>query len=381
MERKADGTGVSFGVQTDVPVVGGNAAQRREHDKRIGVGTMSRSGATCPGCNTIMTMEDMQLEGKSDRIGSVMTSVVVEGPHGREYRLPAEEELQTVNEAKDHVDCIFSEIPFGLPKEAITEDTKRNTWCVQYGVDQFYKLFTLRQLLALGTFVKYTRCSRHAMKEAGYPLEWMEAVQGYLAMAVDRLVDRASTVCRPDPTPTQSGVINTFSRFALPMTWDFIEGVTIQTFSGGFIGAIEWVAKVAEQAKNFVKSVLPQALQSSVINGFNKEFDVIITDPPYYDAIGYSVLMDFFYVWLRRTLHGLSSEIDLAFDEQLAPKWIHNKNDGELIDDASRFGGDRGKSKSSYEEGMCRAFRCCHKALNPTGRLDVHFISSSSVES
>ena len=48
MEPKADGTGVSFGVQTDVPVVGGNSAQRREHDKRIGAGTMSRSGATCP---------------------------------------------------------------------------------------------------------------------------------------------------------------------------------------------------------------------------------------------------------------------------------------------------------------------------------------------
>jgi adenine-specific DNA methylase len=32
MEPKADGIGVSFGVQTDVPVVGGNSAQRREHD-------------------------------------------------------------------------------------------------------------------------------------------------------------------------------------------------------------------------------------------------------------------------------------------------------------------------------------------------------------
>ena len=30
-----------------------------------------------------------------------------------------------------------------------------------------------------------------------------------------------------------------------------------------------------------------------------QEFDVIVTDPPYYDAIPYSDLMDFFYVWLR----------------------------------------------------------------------------------
>ena len=33
------------------------------------------------------------------------------------------------------------------------------------------------------------------------------------------------------------------------------------------------------------------------------EADVVVTDPPYYDAIPYSDLMDFFYVWLRRTLN------------------------------------------------------------------------------
>ncbi len=48
MEPNADKTGVVFGVQNDVPVFGGNAAQRREYDKKVGAGTMSRSGVTCP---------------------------------------------------------------------------------------------------------------------------------------------------------------------------------------------------------------------------------------------------------------------------------------------------------------------------------------------
>jgi hypothetical protein len=83
--------------------------------------------------------------------------------------------------------------------------------------------------------------------------------------------------------------------------------------------------------------------------------------------------MDFFYVWLRRSLHGLSSEIDSAFREPLGPKWDHDRKDGELIDDASRFGGDRKKSKAAYEEGMYRAFLTCHHALAPEGRLVVVF--------
>ena len=69
------------------------------------------------------------------------------------------------------------------------------------------------------------------------------------------------------------------------------------------------------------------------------EYDVIITDPPYYDAIPYSDCMDFFHVWLRRSTHGLSPEVDAAFSRfPLGPKWDHDTDDGELIDDASRFG-------------------------------------------
>ncbi|HUU41389.1 MAG TPA: DUF1156 domain-containing protein, partial [Desulfatiglandales bacterium] len=42
MEPKEDKTGIIFGIENDVPLKGGNAAQKREHDKRIGEGTMSR---------------------------------------------------------------------------------------------------------------------------------------------------------------------------------------------------------------------------------------------------------------------------------------------------------------------------------------------------
>ena len=48
-------------------------------------------------------------------------------------------------------------------------------------------------------------------------------------------------------------------------------------------------------------------------------------------------------------------------------------NDGELIDDASRHGGDKEKSKAVYEDGMSRAFQACYQALKPEGRLVIVF--------
>ena len=99
----------------------------------------------------------------------------------------------------------------------------------------------------------------------------------------------------------------------------------------------------------------------------------IVTDPPYYDAIPYSDLMDFFYVWLRRVLKGHSPDVDNAFHDELAPKWDAARSDGELIDDASRFGGDRTTSKTVYEEGMFRAFQNGWNALASHGRMVVVF--------
>ena len=95
-----------------------------------------------------------------------------------------------------------------------------------------------------------------------------------------------------------------------------------------------------------------QVIQSSAV-ALSGDFDAIVTDPPYYDAIPYSDLMDFFYVWLRRSMHGLSSEIDASFSEPLGPKWNHETADGELIDDASRFAGDKALS-SKITRTACR---------------------------
>jgi adenine-specific DNA methylase len=372
MEPKADGTGVCFGVQTDVPVVGGNSAQRREHDKRVGSGTMSRSGATCPCCNTIMTMEDIQLEGQAGRLATVMTAVVVDGPKAKEYRRPTEEELKLSHEVQGGLDQVFCEVPFGFPNEGILEDAKRNTWCVQYGVDQFYKLFTPRQLLALGTFVKLTRAARDAICVEGYPVEWVEAVAAYLVAMLDRLTNQSSSVARWN----QGGekVEGTFARFALPILWDFAEVNPLAHTSGGYPSAFEWVTLAVSHLSHAAKSVpAPQSIHQSAITLLPNDIDIIVTDPPYYDAIGYSVLMDFFYVWLRRTLHGLSPKIDIAFRDLLTPKWSHEQDDGELIDDASRHNGDKVKSKAAYENGMFRVFLACHKALKTDGRLVIVF--------
>lgn len=373
--KHQDATGVDFKVQTGAPIKGGNPAQRREHDKRIGAGTMSRSGARCPCCQSIMTKEDIRLEGQAGRIGKVNTAVVVDGPLGKEYRLPTDVEAQMSEHARQAVNAIYRDIPFGIPTEPTPKagvGASRAFSVDGYGMDNWSKLFTDRQLLALGTFLIKTREAQKKLPEHGYSNEEQEAIAAYLACMFDRLANQSSALSRWN----QGGekIEGTFARFALPILWDFAECNPLAETSGGYPSAFTWVSLVAghlEEATS--KSPKPEVLINSAIALEPTRADCIITDPPYYDAIPYSDLMDYYYVWLRRLTNGFSDRVDDAFKNPLSPKWDEKKKDGELIDDASRHGGNRIQSKQAYEDGMARAFQACRESLVPEGRLVVVF--------
>ena len=372
MQPEPSGSGVVFGVQPGVPQNGGNTAQRREHDKRIGAGTMSRTGATCPCCGVIMTMSDIRLEGQAGRLGSVMTAVVVDGVKGKEYRLPADHEIEVTQVSDERLQALYANIPFGLPEEPTPKagsGASRAFSVDGYGFDTWRKLFTNRQLLALGGFVSALRKMPDEL--TGYPEEWREALAAYLVLTNDRMADYSSAVCSWHNG--REVIRDTFARFALPIVWDYTEVSPMSGSTGNYLGAIDWVSRFISHALESAQSEETPSIESTSATGVSGNYDAIITDPPYYDAIPYSDCMDFFHVWLRRTTHGFSREIDNAFQNPLGPKWNHDTSDGELIDDASRFGGDKELSKYSYEDGMARAFQACHAALAADGRLVVVF--------
>lgn len=371
MEPNREKTDVVFGIEANVPAKGGNTAQRREQDKRLSAGTMSRSGAKCPCCGTIMTMEDIRLEGKAGRLAAIMTAVVLDGQHGKEYRLPTEHEVYVAVEAEKSLTDVFSQIPFGLPEEPLPSAEALGFRVPLYGFDKWKKLFTPRQLLALGTFVKWTREAGLACKLSNDG-SFSEALTAYLACIIDKVADYNSNLVNWQPTGQKGG--NTFVRWALPIKWDFAENNPIDSDSGGWLAVTDWVSKpVGESLHEATRSAFsPEVICRSAI-GVSGNVDVVITDPPYYDAIPYSDLMDFFYIWLRRVLSKVSSTMDRTFSAPGAPKWNNNKNDGELIDDASRHEGNRAKSKATYEEGMFRVFQSCHSIIKDDGRLVIVF--------
>ncbi len=86
--------------------------------------------------------------------------------------------------------------------------------------------------------------------------------------------------------------------------------------------------------------------------------DAVITDPPYFDNVQYSELADFFYVWLRLVLK----------DEY---PWFEPPLSGRPAEVVKN---DRlGKTVATFNRGLERVFRECHRVLKDDGLLAFTF--------
>ena len=91
---------------------------------------------------------------------------------------------------------------------------------------------------------------------------------------------------------------------------------------------------------------------------------MIVTDPPYYDAIPYSDISNFFYIWQKRLLN------------DIAPKHYGSElisYEDEIVMDRKHDTIQNPRTKDYYENEMAKAFTQANNALVAEGRLVIVF--------
>jgi adenine-specific DNA methylase len=162
---------------------------------------------------------------------------------------------------------------------------------------------------------------------------------------------------------------HTFTRQALAFVSDCAEVNPWCDSSGNWMGAVEWVSKVCEASAE-----LPSAGQveraSAVEHPLpNDSVDALITDPPYYDAVPYAHLSDFFYVWLRRSIGGL--HLGLFGDSQVA-------KEGEIVVDRPHELSNSTHDITYYERELTKAFADGRRIVRPDGVATIVFASKTT---
>ena len=360
-----------------LPVVDGD---RYHFEVRTGTPPESAKGGTTAGkraaficllSKSPIDYNHIRAEGKAGRMGQRLMAIVAEGARGRIYLSPTADQVAIAESAR----------PEWSP-EMDLPNNPRDFKTPNYGLTKFGDLFTPRQLVALTAFsdlVPETIARVRAdaltagMADDGRGLDsgdngataYAEAVGVYLAFALDKVADRGSSIGRWDPTPTQSGIINAFSRQALPMTWDFAESNPLGDASGNYVSATELVAKALLASAPAVPGFGQQANASTQSISATK---VVSTDPPYYDNIGYADLSDFFYVWLRKSLKPIFPAL---YATLAVPKAE------ELVATPYRHGG-KTQAETFFLDGMTHAMHNLAEQAHPAFPVTIYYAFKQS---
>lgn len=301
-----------------------------------------RGNMVCPICGNATDISYFKQQSIADRLPSRLIAVIEDSQETKKYRLPNPSEIEVLNELPDYIE---------VPNEMMQRNSGGGD-TFGWGITKWGQLYTKRQLFAMHSFVK-NLCLIE--KETDAPNnEYFKTVSTYLALFVDRMATRL----------TSFGLWNTkaetlehpFARQAIPMVLDYPETNPFSTSTGGAYNQLDWIIRYIEtESPNSFFSICRNT-SSGDVNQFNKKsIDVSVTDPPYYDAIAYADISDYFYIWMKRTLLNL---YPYNFATPQTPKTE------ECTALKHHHGGNINKAKRHFENKLAQIFSAIEMQTN-----------------
>jgi adenine-specific DNA methylase len=344
-----------------------------KNNGEVPAGTAKQAKATCPCCNTVFSPDrvraqlreqrggaDVMFDSQGNRIGGArLLAVVTFHPDelGRRYRLPTAQDYEAVWKARRWLKKIVVK-PLANRVSSIPDELlplMSGTFNVPlYGINCWGDLFTNRQKLTMLTYlhtISKVVCSK--AHSGGI-------VSNILALTISKMADTNSVICTWQIDPPRLRA--TFARQALPMTWDFAETSPLGDGAGNYELCVKAIREVLDRTLHKKVGNVEQA-DAAELPLPDETAGVWFIDPPYYFAVPYADLSDFFFVWLKRAFpsHPLLRD---PFDPNnpLTPK------DREICEmahwDSERYAY---KDKAFFEEGMRKAFTEGRRVLRDDG--------------
>lgn len=154
--------------------------------------------------------------------------------------------------------------------------------------------------------------------------EVADAVVGALSGLLDQLVDWNGRLSMWIPQNEQVG--RGFSGPGIAMLWDYMETDPVGRGPANLWKKLDRITAGIEDLGNIpgLFEVRRAAAQNLPIA--DDSVDLVITDPPYYDNLYYSILADFFYAWKRVLFQKIQNDLFLGeltsnLDELVASKY------------------------------------------------------------
>lgn len=252
-------------------------------------GWTNRANLKCPCCGNTTSVGQIKEQSIKESISQRLLAVIYDSKDGKEYRIPNQTELESIN---------FIPEQFDVPKEKMQRNSAGGD-TFSWGITEWGQMFTKRQAFTLQTFTKTLATIKDYLKTE--ESEYNSAIITYLAILIDRVAVNSTSFGLWKPSG--EFLSSAFGRQAIPMVFDFPESNPFCDSTGSLLNQLDWIIRYIESESSYPFNTKLQNASSGEKEQFKAKYlTAVVTDPPYYDAIAYADLSDFFYVWLKRTL-------------------------------------------------------------------------------
>ncbi|WP_026102384.1 DUF1156 domain-containing protein [Pleurocapsa sp. PCC 7319] len=344
--------------------------------------TISRGVGKCSNCNDVIENDYICSPSQESKLGHQLYAVAYkEGKSSLKFRIPSAIDLRGVTLAEKEIAEKFSEWEcLNLISHEATPINPQYSMIRNYGIIEWSQCFNIRQLLTLITYVEIINEAK-SKSEFEYEPEKAEAIATYLALVLDRCIDKNSRLSNYDSSRTN--IARASAQHSLNLMWSYPENAgnerlwksCSKTVAGElselcfYFGTKSNSSSIPGLEQFDFKSIqIDAASADSLFHIPDNSVDSIVTDPPYYGTVPYADLSDFFYVWQKRTLGDVFPDL---FWSELTDK------DREAVANPSRFR-NMGTSpeelaKQDYEAKMQLAFSEYYRVLRDDGVMTVQF--------
>jgi putative DNA methylase len=253
------------------------------------IGWNNRGNILCPVCKNTTDIKEIKRQSVNHLLGEQMVAVIEDGIDGRIFRVPFKEEIELLN---------------GIPEQEVPQEKMQKNSAggdtLSWGITKWGEIYSKRQLLFMHSIINEIKKLSNDLLD--FEHDYKTALFTYLSFLVNRVAMRNNKHARWHLQ--QDTIENIFGRQAISMIFDYPEMNPFSTFTSSAANQISQIVDYINEESNNFNSVICNNAASGDIKQFEvKYLDSVVTDPPYYDAIAYADLSDFFYLWLKRSLN------------------------------------------------------------------------------
>lgn len=250
----------------------------------------------CPNCNN--DIDDISIKNCHDELVALVAS---ERGRGKEFLAHTSEAVPAPDVLRDAEQLLRSELSILPPR------SKLPNWSgivnpSLYGIDTHNDFLNRRQRVVSLSLCK-ALCEEYAHLEVETDDSTAKHVVGLLSAFIDQSVDWNSRLSMWIPQNEQVG--RAFCGPGVSMIWDYTETDPVKRGPSNLHDKLDRIVEGAKWTRTGTRPAKIRKGSALDLPYDADSFDAIVTDPPYYDNVFYSVLADFFYTWKRPVLKKL----------------------------------------------------------------------------